>query len=240
MNKNFKTQNALSVLILTFNSQKYLDEVLKSASFADEILILDSGSSDDTRLIASKYQNAKFLSHEWLGFGKMKNYGVNATKNNWVFVLDSDEIITKSLQDEIIRELKNPAFNAYKIARLNYFFGAPLRHLGLYPDYTIRLFNKNFANFSNDAVHEKVLVNCDTGVLKEHFLHYAYESVEQFITKQNRYSSLNAKKSRFKAIFGPFWTFFKLYVIKGGFLDGWRGFIVARLYAQYTFWKYIK
>lgn len=237
---NPNQKNALSVLILTFNSQKYLDEVLKSASFADEILILDSGSSDDTRHIVNKYQNAKFISHEWLGFGKMKNYGVNACKNAWVFVLDSDEIITQNLQREISNELKNPAFNAYKVARLNYFFGAPLRHLGLYPDYTIRLFNKNYANFSTEAVHEKVLTDCKIGALKEHFLHYAYENIEQFIAKQNRYSSLNPKKSRLKALFSPFWTFFKLYVIKAGFLDGWRGFIVAKLYAQYTFWKYIK
>ena len=239
--REFKQENTLlSVVILTFNSAKYLREVLKSASFADEIIVLDSGSSDQSEQIAKSFENVKFIKHEWLGFGAMKKFGVNLAKNEWIFVLDSDEIITKSLQDELINTLKNPAFKAYKVARLNYFFGAPLRHLGLYPDYTIRFFNKNYANFNEDNVHERVITKCEIGTLKEHFLHYAYENVEQFISKQNRYSSLNAKKSRFKALFSPAWTFVKLYVIKLGFMDGWRGFVVAKLYAQYTFWKYIK
>ena len=114
--------NNLSVIILTFNSQKYLEEVLESARFADEIVIIDSGSSDETKNISLKF-NAKFIEKEWLGFGKQKKFGVNSAKNEWVFILDSDEIITKELRDEILQTIKNPKFMAYKVPRLNIFFG---------------------------------------------------------------------------------------------------------------------
>ena len=168
---------------------------------------------------------------------------MDLAKNEWIFVLDSDEVITDELKNEIISTLKEPKFMAYNVARLNFFFGKAIKNMGLYPDYTVRLFNKNFAKFDGRAVHEKVILNDNSqklGVLKNHFLHYAYESIEQFIAKQNRYSSMGAKRNLFKALTSPAWTFFKLYVLKGGFKEGFVGYIIARLYAQYTFWKYIK
>ena len=168
---------------------------------------------------------------------------MDLAKNEWVFVLDSDEVITDELKNEIISILKEPKFSAYNVARLNFFFGKAIKNMGLYPDYTVRLFNKNFAKFDGRAVHEKVVLNDgsqELGALKNHFLHYAYESIEQFIAKQNRYSSMGAKRNLLKALTSPAWTFFKLYVLKGGFKEGFTGYIIARLYAQYTFWKYIK
>nr|WP_314538538.1 glycosyltransferase family 2 protein [uncultured Campylobacter sp.] len=233
----------LSIVILTFNSQKYLQEVLESTNFADEIIVVDSGSSDGTKQICQNFSNVKFYEQAWLGFGAQKQRGVDLAKNEWIFVLDSDEVITDELKNEIIDTLKEPKFMAYNVARLNFFFGKSIKNMGLYPDYTVRLFNKNFAKFDGRAVHEKVILNDDSqklGALKNHFLHYAYESIEQFIAKQNRYSSMGAKKNLFKALTSPAWTFFKLYVLKGGFKEGFAGYIIARLYAQYTFWKYIK
>lgn len=230
----------LSVVILTFNSEKYLKEVLQSASFADEIIVLDSGSSDKTEQICKQFENVKFQRQSWLGFGKQKRAAVEFTSNDWVFALDSDEVIMPLLKDEILSVLKEPKFDAYKVARLNLFFGKEVRSMGLYPDFTVRLFNKNKANFNDKEVHEKVVVNGNTGELQNPLKHYAYESIEQFIAKQNRYSSLGAKKSKFKAIFNPTWTFFRLFILKKGFMDGWRGYVIAKLYAQYTFWKYIK
>ena len=168
---------------------------------------------------------------------------MDLAKNEWVFVLDSDEVITDELKNEIISTLKEPKFMAYNVARLNFFFGKAIKNMGLYPDYTVRLFNKNFAKFDGRAVHEKVVLNDGSqrlGALKNHFLHYAYESIEQFIAKQNRYSSMGAKRNLLKALTSPTWTFFKLYVLKGGFKEGFAGYVIARLYAQYTFWKYIK
>ena len=230
----------ISVVILTYNSQKYLEKVIKSALFADEVLILDSYSNDDTLKIATRL-GARVESNEWLGFGKMKQKGVNLAKNDWVFVLDSDEEITLSLQNEIKKLSDNSQYSAYFVPRINIFFGKKMKYGGLYPDETIRLFDRKRAKFSDDSVHEKVIVsNAKIGRLKSDMLHHAYDSIETFIDKQNRYSTLGAKPNRIKAIINPWWTFIRMYIIKMGFLDGWQGYITARLYAQYTFWKYIK
>ncbi len=231
--------NRLSIVIITHNSEKFIIDAIKSALFADEVLILDSGSSDKTLEIA-KSLGARVEYQNWLGFGKQKQKAVDLAKNRWVFVLDSDERITENLQIEINEILKNPKFEAYEVPRLNYFFGKPIRYCGLYPDKTIRLFDKEKAYFTQDEVHEKVVAQGKTGSLKNHMIHLAYENVEEFIDKQNRYSSLGAKPNRLKALINPFWTFLKIYFLKLGFLDGWEGFLIARLYSQYTFWKYVK
>ena len=228
----------LSIVILTFNSQKYLSKVLNSCGFADEVLVVDSGSSDNTLEIANTFANTKIIHQKWLGFGKQKQAGVEACKNNWVFVLDSDEIITDELKNEILS--LDFTCKAYFAPRLNYFFGKPIKYCGLYPDATLRLFDRKYAKFSEDEVHEKVLTKEKTAILKNHMLHFAYENIEEFITKQNRYSSLNKRNKPLKALFSPYWTFFKIYFLRLGFLEGWRGFVIAKLYAQYTFWKYIK
>jgi glycosyltransferase involved in cell wall biosynthesis len=231
--------NKLSVVIITKNEEKFIEDAIKSASFADEVLILDSGSEDKTCEIA-KNLGARVEYQKWLGFGKQKQKAVDLANNRWVFVLDSDERITKKLQEEILNELKDPKNEAYFVARLNNFWGKDIKHLGLYPDYSIRFFDKTKAKFNDRDVHESVECECKKGYLKHHMKHLAYSSIEEFITKQNRYSSIGAKSNKLKALISPFWTFFKLYFIKLGFLEGWNGFIIAKLYSQYTFWKYIK
>ncbi len=229
----------LSIVILTYNSEKYLEEVLHSANFADEVLLLDSGSTDRTLAIAQK-AGCRIERQRWLGFGQQKQRAVDLAKNNWIFVLDSDEVIPLDLRDEILNTLESPKFSAYSVPRLNYFFGKPIRYGGLYPDATLRLFDRRKGHFSKDAVHEKVLVDGKTGMLKHPMIHYAYVSIEEFIQKQNRYSTLGAKSNRIKALFNSYWTFFRMYILKQGFRDGWHGYLIARLYAQYTFWKYAK
>jgi len=229
----------ISVVIITKNEEKFIADAIKSANFADEILVLDSGSEDKTCEIA-KSLGARVEYQKWLGFGKQKQKAVELAKNKWVFVLDSDERITKELKEEILEELKNPKNDAYFVARLNNFWGKDIKYLGLYPDYSIRLFDKTKAKFNDRDVHESVECECKKGYLKNHMKHLAYESIEEFITKQNRYSSIGAKPNKLKALISPFWTFFKLYFIKLGFLEGWNGFIIAKLYSEYTFWKYIK
>ena len=230
----------LSIVILTKDSQKYLKEVLKSVEFADEVVIYDSGSKDKTLEIAKKFKNTKiFIDTNWEGFGIQKQKAVEKAKNKWVFVLDSDEVITEKLKKEILLTISDPKHDAYFIPRLNNFFGKWMKHTGLFPDYSIRLFDKTKARFNKRKVHESVETK-NAGYLKNYILHYAYESIEKFIDKQNKYSSMGAKKNKFKAIFSPYWTFFKLYFLKLGFLDGWEGFVVSKLYAEYTFWKYIK
>jgi glycosyltransferase involved in cell wall biosynthesis len=232
--------NKLSVVIISKNAQKYISNAVKSALFADEVLVLDSGSTDDTCDLAQK-NGARVESCHWLGFGPQKNRAVEMATNDWVFVLDSDERITPELQTEIMTVINNPNADGYYVARLNNFFGKNIKTCGLYPDYSIRLFNRNKGKFNTVSVHESVQMEGKVSKLKHHMVHLAYETIEEFIKKQNDYSSLNHKKKNIlKAIINPFWTFFKLYFIKLGFLDGWHGFVIAKLYAQYTFWKYVK
>ena len=232
--------NKLSVVIITKNEEKFIKDAINSSLFADEVLILDSGSTDNTCKIASEL-GVKVYKEEWRGFGAQKNRAVELASNDWVFVLDSDERITEELKKEILETLENPTANGYFVARLNNFFGKDIKTCGLYPDYSIRLFNRKFGKFNEVAVHESVQLQTKAQNLKNHMIHLAYESIDEFITKQNRYSTLNhKKKSLFKAIINPYWTFFKLYILKQGFKDGWHGFVISKLYAQYTFWKYIK
>jgi len=230
----------LSVVIISKNEENYITEAIKSALFADEVVLLDSGSTDNTCDIA-KSLGAKIFHQEWLGFGPQKNKALDHTSNDWVFVLDSDERISKELKEEILEILKNPLSEGYFVARLNNFWGKDIKTCGLYPDYSLRLFNKQTGRFNAVNVHESVQLNSKPGYLKNHMTHLAYSNIDEFIEKQNKYSSLTHKKRNiFKAIFNPYWTFFKLFILKKGFLDGWDGFIISKLYAQYTFWKYIK
>lgn len=236
--KNFT--NKLSVVLISKNEEKKIGDAIKSASFADEVIVLDSGSTDKTCEIA-KELGAKVFIEEWRGFGAQKNRAVELAQNDWVFVLDCDERITTSLKEEILEILEKPSYDGYFTPRLNNFFGKDIKSCGLYPDYSIRLFDRTKGKFNIVSVHESVQLSSKAGYLKKHMLHLAYESIDEFINKQNRYSTLNhKKKSIFKAIFNPYWTFFKLFILKGGFRDGIAGFIISKLYAQYTFWKYVK
>ena len=232
--------NSLAVVIITKNEENFIEDAIKSAQFAKEVVVLDSNSIDKTCEIAKKL-GAIVHQQAWLGFGAQKNHAVNLASNDWVFILDSDERIPLDLQIEIIETLNNPLFDGYHVARLNRFFGKNIKTCGLYPDYSIRLFNRLKGRFNNVPVHESVRVNGKVTKLKNHMIHLAYEDVSEFIEKQKKYSRLsNKKKNIFKAIISPCWTFFKIYFIKLGFIDGWHGFIIAKIYAKYTFWKYIK
>ena len=232
--------NPLSVVIITKNEEIFIEDAIKSASFADEVLVLDSDSVDRTCEI-SKKMGARVEKHKWLGFGKQKNLAVNLSSNDWVFILDADERITSNLQRELTSLLKNPLSDGYLVPRLNRFFGKNIKTCGLYPDYSLRLFKKNKGKFNDVEVHESVQIDGKVSKIKNHMIHLAYDNVEEFINKQKYYSDLsNKKKNLLKAILSPCWTFFKIYILRRGFIDGWHGFIIAKVYAKYTFWKYIK
>ncbi len=234
----------LSLVLITRDAAHLLPDALKSGAFADETLVLDSGSADQTLGVA-KAHGARVERHEWLGFGAQKHKAVSLAAHDWVFVLDADERITSALRDEILDALRHPAADAYLVPRLNEFFGKVVKTCGMYPDYSIRLFNRKRAQFDDAPVHERVRAaggeRFRVAKMQNPMIHLAYDSVEQFITKQNRYAGLSRKKpSMFKALFSPLWTFLKLYILKRGFADGWRGYVISKLYAQYTFWKYIR
>jgi len=230
----------LSIVIITKNEESFIEEAIKSAQFADEILVLDSDSEDRTCHLAEQL-GARVEKHKWLGFGPQKNLAVSLANNDWVFVLDSDERISTKLQSEIISTLNNPHSDGYLVARLNNFFGKNIKTCGLYPDYSIRLFNRKKGKFNNAQVHESVKIDGKTSKLDHHMIHLAYANVDEFIHKQKMYSKLsNKNKNIFKAFFSPCWVFFKIYILRLGFIDGWHGFVIAKVYAKYTFWKYIK
>tara|TARA_X000000368_G_C23009612_1_gene702869 strand:+ start:535 stop:1239 length:705 start_codon:yes stop_codon:yes gene_type:complete len=232
--------HSLSVVIITKNEENFIEDAISSANFADEVLVLDSISTDKTCELSLK-MGARVLSHEWLGFGKQKNLAVRLATHDWVFVLDADERITPNLKIELLSTLKDPSADGYLVPRLNSFFGKEIKTCGLYPDYSLRLYKKSKGMFSDVDVHESVKLDGKVTKLKNHMIHLAYDNVDEFIEKQKMYSNLSHKnKNIFKAIIGPFWTFFKIYIIKRGFLDGWHGYIIAKVYAKYTFWKYIK
>lgn len=232
--------NSLSVVIIAKNEENFIAEAVKSAKFAEEVFVVDSFSDDKTCEIAKKF-GARVEQHSWLGFGKQKNLAVSLAKNEWVFVLDCDERIPVNLQREILTILKNPKSRGYYVPRLNWFFGKAIKTCGLYPDFSIRLFNKNYGKFNEVSVHESVEIQGKVSKLKNHIIHLAYENIQEFINKQNKYSRLsNKKKNSFKSYASPLWVFFKIYFIKLGFLDGRHGFVIAIVYAKYTYWKYSK
>lgn len=231
--------NKISAALISYNEAKYIARAITSLDFVDEIVIIDNGSTDGTQAIA-KSLGATVIHHEWMGYGAQRQISLAHTTHDWVVVLDCDEAISFSLKEEIKATLQNPSYFVYKIPRLNYFFGKAIRHAGQYPDYQIRLFHKQYAHYDDARVHEGVNTKQKIGTLKHNIEHLAYESLEQFIAKQNKYAALSKKKSLLKALINPYWTFFKIYILKRGFLEGKRGFIIAKVYAAYTFWKYIK
>ena len=230
----------LSVVIITKNEESNIEDAVKSAQFADEVLVLDSNSEDKTCQIARQL-GAKVEIHDWTGFGPQKNLGIRLARNDWVFVLDADERITHDLKSEINTVLENPSSNGYFVARLNRFFGKNIKSCGLFPDFSLRLFDRTKGKFNNVQVHESVKVIGQTSKLKHYMIHLAYDNVDEFLHKQKMYSKLSKKnKNLFKALFSPCWVFIKLYIIRLGFTDGWHGFVISKVYAKYTFWKYIK
>ena len=229
----------LAVVIIAFNEAEKIAAAITSAQFASEVLVVDSGSTDDTVAIAQRL-GARVIQRDWQGYSQQKQFAVDSASQDWVFVLDSDERITPELQSEICRTLEQPACSAYRVARRNFFFGKFMRRGGLYPDYSVRLFQRQHGQFNAVTLHEKFISTGPVGTLQEPMIHLAFDTIDQFITKTNRYSSLSHQRCTHKALLSPLWKFFRMYVLQLGLLDGREGFLVAVLYSQYTFWKYIK
>jgi len=232
--------NLLSVVIITKNEQHFIADAVKSSLFADEVLIIDCGSIDNTCAIATEL-GAKVIHQDWLGFGAQKNKALSMSKNDWVFVLDADERITQDLQKEILITLDSPKSNAYNVPRVNRFFGKDIKHCGLYPDYSIRLFDRRFGSFNEVRVHESVQTSETVENLINPLKHLAFESIIEFRNKQKHYAALSQKQPNLiKACVSPIWIFLKIYLVRLGVLEGWRGLVIALVYAEYTFRKYFR
>jgi glycosyltransferase involved in cell wall biosynthesis len=237
----------LSVVIIVLNAASQIEACLKSAAFADEIVVVDSGSRDDTREIALKY-GARVLHQDWLGFGRQKQFAVGQASHDWVLCLDADERVSEPLRASVVEALQAPRFRAYRMPRCNRFMGRWLKHGEGYPDWSLRLFDRRAANWSEDEVHEKVLTTSPVGSLQGDLLHQSQESLAGYLEKQNRYTSLQAEElaRRGKQVtFGrlaasPLLRFMKFYFLRLGFLDGVPGLVHISIGCFNSFVKYAK
>ena len=237
----------LSVVIITRNAVGQLGPCLLSTTFADETIVVDSGSKDGTPLLAESL-GARVIHQDWLGFGKQKQFAVTQAQNDWVLCVDSDERISEVLRGSIEVALKVPEYKAYKMARCNRFMGRYLRHGEGYPDWSLRLFHRDHARWSDDEVHEKVISETTVGTVTGDLLHESEQGLTDYLDKQNRYTSLQAlslhqagtKVGCGKLVLSPLARFVKFYLLRGGFLDGVPGLIHISVGCFNTFSKYAK
>jgi len=236
----------LSVFIIALNQEAAIGECLASASFADEIVVVDTGSTDRTVEVARTYTD-RVLTAQWQGFGRTKNYALDQAKGDWVFSLDTDERVPAALQDEIRGVVKaNGPLAGYRVPRKNYFCGRWIRHLGWYPDYTLRLFRRDQGRFRDREVHEEVVVEGPVGNLQTSLDHYSYRSVSEYVARMDRYARLAAvelaKRGRRplpgELVYRPIFSFLHLYILRRGFLEGTTGYTLAALMSMYKFLKY--
>jgi glycosyltransferase involved in cell wall biosynthesis len=239
---------SLSVIVITKNEARNIEACLRSVSFADQIVVLDSGSSDETAEIARAMGAQVSENGDWQGFGVQKNRALGLATSDWVLSIDADERVTPALQAEIIKTLRNPACQVYDLPRLSSYCGQYMRHSGWYPDRITRLFQRGTAAFSAELIHEKVITAHSLGHLNATLLHESFTDFEDVLDKVNRYSSAGAqlllergsKASVGKAIAHGLWAFFRTYVLRLGFLDGRMGLVLAVSNAEGTYYRYLK
>ncbi len=240
-------QASLSVIIITKNESSHIAECLKSVSWADEIIVLDSGSSDDTVEICKRFTKHVYET-DWPGFGPQKQRALDKVSGNWVLSIDADEQITDELKQEIISAMETSDNAGYEIPRLSSYCGRQIKHGGWWPDYVLRLFQTEMGYFTDSLVHERVIVNNKISRLQSPIIHDSFTSAEEVLNKINSYSSLNARMladkntstSLTKAILRAAWTFFRTYILKASFLDGTQGLMLAISNAEGTYYKYVK
>ncbi|SYZ74084.1 Uncharacterized glycosyltransferase HI_0653 [Candidatus Zixiibacteriota bacterium] len=238
----------ISAVIIAKNEEVNLTRCLGSIKWVDEIIVIDSGSTDSTRAIAESAR-ARVFNIDWEGFGPAKQFGVEKASGDWILSLDADEEIPVLLKDEILSVLSSNSNHAgYYMPRLTLFLGRWIRHSGWYPDYVLRLFDRRRGSFDGAVVHEKVVIDGKAGHLKNHILHYSYPTLEFYLRKFNRYTTLGAEEAFAQGkkagisdlIVRPPMAFFKHYISKQGFRDGFEGFMVSFLSSVSVMVKYAK
>ncbi|OGA17935.1 MAG: benzoate transporter [Betaproteobacteria bacterium RIFCSPLOWO2_02_FULL_66_14] len=237
----------LSVVVIAQEAAAQLTDCLASVAFADEIVLVDSGSRDATRDIAQRL-GARVIEKEWLGFGPQKQFAVDQARHDWVLCLDADERVSPELAASLRRALEAPVAPVYRMARRNRFLGRWLRHGEGYPDWCTRLFDRRQARWSDAAVHEKVLFAVTPGTLEGDLLHESAEDLGRYFEKQNRYSALAARQlfehgrtaGPAELLLSPLVRFAKFYLLRLGFLDGVPGLVHIAIGCAASFMKYAK
>ena len=239
----------LSVILITKNEAANIRACLESVAWANEIIVVDAGSADGTIEICRE-MGAQVFVHDWPGFGVQKNRALSYATHDWVFSLDADERVTPELRTAIVREIRaeGSVNAAYRISRRSSFCGRFMRHSGWYPDHIVRLFKRDTARFSDDLVHERLLVTGKIGQLEGELLHYAFEDIEEVLRKVDQYSSAGAvmlqqrgrQASLPGAVVRGLWSFVRTYFLRAAFLDGREGFMLAVSNAEGTYYRYLK
>jgi glycosyltransferase involved in cell wall biosynthesis len=237
----------LTVAVIAYNAEAQIGACLASAAFADELLVVDSGSGDATQRIAAEH-GARVVTQEWLGFGKQKQHAVALARHDWVLSLDTDERVSEELARAIRAEMAAPRYRAYRFARRNRFLGRWLAHGEGYPDWSLRLFHRAHAGWSADEVHEAVLTTSEVGRLDGDLMHDSAEDIATYMEKQNRYTSLHAHALYAQGVRAGYWRlaasplarFVKFYLLRRGFLDGGAGLAHIVIGCHTSFQKYVK
>lgn len=240
----------LSVILITRNEESNLDDCLASLEgVAQQIVVVDSNSTDRTLEIANNYGALMAYPTDWPGFGPQKNRALDLATGDWVLSLDADERLTPALKSEILTAMNHSAHvDCFAIPRLSWYCGRFIRHSGWSPDYVERLFKRGTARFSDDLVHERLIPNGTVAKLKNPMLHYSFMNYAQVLDKLNRYSSASAeqaflrgkKSNPIKAVLHGMWAFIRTYILRAGFLDGPQGFALAVSNAHGTYYRYMK
>lgn len=238
----------LSVIVITKNEAHHIEACLRSVAFANQIVVLDSGSSDATLALAQALGAQTAINTDWQGFGVQKNRALALATGEWVLSIDADEFVPPALADEIRQALQAPRFDAYSFPRRSSFCGQFMRYSGWYPDRVTRLFRREAARFSDDLVHERLLTDAPVGKLNTALLHESYRNLEAVLDKANRYSTAGAllmqrrgkTASPGTAFAHGLWAFLRTYVLRLGFLDGRLGLVLAISVAEGTYYRYLK
>ena len=240
---------SISVIIITKNAGATIRRCLESVAWADEVVVIDSGSSDDTLDICRALGAKVSVTIDWPGFGPQKNRALDAATGDWLFNIDADEWVTPKLGEEIRTAVaRGGVAAAFALPRRSSFCGRYMKHSGWWPDYVVRLFRRGYARFSDDQAHERLIVNGATHKLKNPLMHEAITTMDQMLGKMNLYSTASArmlhssgrKASLLKAVFHGCWAFFRTYILRLGFLDGREGFILAVANAEGSYYRYVK
>jgi len=236
----------ISAVIICYNEEKNIEDCIKSILWADEIILVDGFSEDKTIETASKY-NVKIFTNKWEGYAKQRDFALSKCTHNWVFSIDADERCSVELEFEIKEIMnKNLSVYGYKIPRQSFFLGKWVRHCGWYPAYQLRFFNKKHILISDKLVHESYITDGETGILNNDIIHFTVQSLKDYTSRINHYSTLQAleKKDKKVTFFGiflrPVVAFLHHYIFKGGFLDGITGLMVVQFHVITRMLTYMK
>jgi glycosyltransferase involved in cell wall biosynthesis len=238
----------VSAIIITKNAGTMIRRCIDSVAWADETIVVDSGSTDNTAEICREMGVKFSVTSDFPGFGPQKNRALDLATGDWVVSIDADEWITPELRDEMRAAMAKPTAAAYAVPRRSSFCGRYMKHSGWWPDHVIRLFRRDAARFSDDRAHERLLVEGTTRKLKQPLMHEAISNMDQMLGKMNLYSTASARMlhergrqaSLATAVFHGGWAFFRTYVLRLGFLDGREGFILAVANAEGSYYRYVK